>query len=80
MQVIKYEELLKPILEVLAGVPTIVYGFFALTFVTPFLQQIIPELKIFNALSPGIVVGIMILPMIASLSEDAMSVSSKFNS
>lgn len=65
--------IIKPILEVLAGIPTIVYGFFALTFVTPLLQQIIPELKIFNALSPGIVVGIMILPMIASLSEDAMS-------
>ena len=65
--------MIKPILEVLAGVPTIVYGFFALTFVTPLLQQLIPSLKIFNALSPGIVVGIMILPMIASLSEDAMS-------
>ena len=65
--------IIKPILEVLAGVPTIVYGFFALTFVTPLLQQFIPELKIFNALSPGIVVGIMILPMIASLSEDAMT-------
>lgn len=65
--------IVKPILEVLAGVPTIVYGFFALTFVTPVLQQIIPSLKIFNALSPGIVVGIMILPMIASMSEDAMS-------
>lgn len=64
---------IKPVLEVLAGVPTIVYGFFALTFVTPLLQQFIPGLKIFNALSPGIVVGIMILPMIASLSEDAMS-------
>lgn len=65
--------IIKPVLEVLAGVPTIVYGFFALTFVTPLLQQVIPDLKIFNALSPGIVVGIMILPMIASLSEDAMS-------
>ncbi|MFJ5768608.1 phosphate ABC transporter permease subunit PstC [Psychrobacillus sp. NPDC093180] len=65
--------IIKPILEVLAGIPTIVYGFFALTFVTPLLQQFIPDLKIFNALSPGIVVGIMILPMIASLSEDAMS-------
>ncbi|WP_042473959.1 phosphate ABC transporter permease subunit PstC [Bacillus ndiopicus] len=65
--------IVKPILEVLAGVPTIVYGFFALTFVTPILQQLIPSLKIFNALSPGIVVGIMVLPMIASLSEDAMS-------
>lgn len=65
--------LIKPILEVLAGIPTIVYGFFALTFLTPLLQQILPNLKIFNALSPGIVVGIMILPMITSLSEDAMS-------
>lgn len=63
----------KPVLEVLAGVPTIVYGFFALTFVTPLLQNIIPDLKIFNALAPGIVVGIMILPMIVSMSEDAMS-------
>ncbi len=66
-------KLIKPVLEVLAGVPTIVYGFFALTFVTPLLQSVIPDLKIFNALSPGIVVGIMIIPMIASLSEEAMS-------
>jgi phosphate transport system permease protein len=65
--------IIKPILEILAGIPTIVYGFFALTFVTPVLQSFIPELKIFNALSPGIVVGVMIIPMIASLSEDAMS-------
>ncbi|OHX51908.1 phosphate ABC transporter permease subunit PstC [Planococcus salinarum] len=64
---------IKPVLEVLAGIPTIVYGFFALTFVTPLLQSIFPEIKIFNAISPGIVVGIMIIPMIASLSEDAMS-------
>ena len=63
----------KPVLEILAGVPTIVYGFFALTFVTPVLQALFPEIKIFNAISPGIVVGIMIIPMIASLSEDAMS-------
>ncbi|KGR81558.1 phosphate ABC transporter permease subunit PstC [Lysinibacillus odysseyi] len=69
----KARRIIKPILEVLAGVPTIVYGFFALTFVTPLLQEIIPALKIFNALSPGIVVGIMILPMIVSMSEDAMS-------
>ena len=69
----RVRRIVKPILEVLAGVPTIVYGFFALTFITPFLQQFIPSLKIFNALSPGIVVGIMIIPMIASLSEDAMS-------
>ncbi|MEG0450817.1 MAG: phosphate ABC transporter permease subunit PstC [Lysinibacillus sp.] len=65
--------IIKPVLEVLAGVPTIVYGFFALTFVTPILQELLPGLKIFNALSPGIVVGVMILPMITSLSEDAMS-------
>ncbi|MDQ0269455.1 phosphate ABC transporter permease subunit PstC [Cytobacillus purgationiresistens] len=65
--------IVKPILEVLAGIPTIVYGFFALTFVTPILRDIIPALEIFNALSPGIVIGIMITPMIASLSEDAMS-------
>lgn len=69
----KTRRIVKPILEILAGVPTIVYGFFALTFITPALQEIIPSLKIFNAVSPGIVVGIMILPMIASMSEDAMS-------
>ena len=62
----------KPVLEVLAGVPTIVYGFFALTFVTPVLRELMPSLEIFNALSPGIVIGIMITPMIASLSEDAL--------
>lgn len=65
--------IIKPILEILAGIPTIVYGFFALTFVTPLLRELIPSLEIFNALSPGIVIGIMITPMIASLSEDAMS-------
>ncbi|MFD2613355.1 phosphate ABC transporter permease subunit PstC [Paenibacillus gansuensis] len=65
--------IVKPILEVLAGIPTIVYGFFALTFVTPILQTIIPQTEIFNALSAGIVVGIMIIPMISSLSEDAMA-------
>ncbi|WP_163526369.1 phosphate ABC transporter permease subunit PstC [Halobacillus ihumii] len=64
---------IKPILEVLAGIPTVVYGFFALTFVTPILQSFIPGLGIFNALSAGIVVGIMIVPMVASLSEDAMN-------
>ncbi|MER2000730.1 MAG: phosphate ABC transporter permease subunit PstC, partial [Lysinibacillus sp.] len=69
----RVRRVVKPVLEVLAGVPTIVYGFFALTFLTPLLQSIIPSLKIFNALSPGIVVGIMVLPMIVSLSEDAMS-------
>jgi phosphate transport system permease protein len=62
----------KPALEILAGVPTVVYGYFALLFVTPLLQQLIPGLSGFNALGPGIVMGIMILPLIASLSEDAM--------
>lgn len=69
----RLRKIVKPILEILAGIPTIVYGFFALTFVTPFLQSFISNLKFFNALSPGIVVGIMIIPMIASLSEDALS-------
>lgn len=69
----KTRRVIKPILEVLAGIPTIVYGFFALTFVTPLLKVFIPSLSIYNALSPGIVVGIMIIPMIASLSDDALS-------
>lgn len=69
----RMRRVIKPVLEVLAGVPTIVYGFFALTFVTPLLRSVLPELSIYNALSPGIVVGIMIIPMIASLSEDALS-------
>lgn len=63
---------IKPILEVLAGIPTVVYGYFALLFVTPILQRLIPSMSGFNALSPGIVMGIMIVPMISSLSEDAM--------
>jgi len=63
----------KPLLEVLAGIPTIVYGFFAYSFVTPLLAHLIPALEAKNALSPGIVMGIMIIPMVASLSEDAMS-------
>lgn len=62
----------KPLLEILAGVPTVVYGYFALLFVTPLLQRLIPQLAGFNALSPGIVMGLMIIPMVASLSEDAM--------
>ena len=62
----------KPLLEILASVPTVVYGFFALTVVTPLLQHIIPGLAGFNAISPGIVMGIMIVPFISSLSEDAM--------
>lgn len=63
----------KPIMEVLAGIPTIVYGFFAYSFVTPLLMKIIPTLGAKNVLSPGIVMGIMIIPMVASLSEDAMN-------
>jgi len=62
----------KPILEILAGVPTVVYGYFALLFVTPLLQTLIPSLSGFNALGPGIVMGVMIIPMVSSLSEDAM--------
>jgi phosphate transport system permease protein len=63
---------LKPFLEILAGIPSVVYGYFALLFVTPLLQRVIPELGSSNALSAGIVMGIMILPMVASLSEDAL--------
>lgn len=63
---------LKPILELLAGIPTVVYGYFALTFVTPLLKILIPSIQVFNALSGAIVVGIMILPTIASLSDNAL--------
>jgi phosphate transport system permease protein len=62
----------RPVLEVLAGVPTVVYGYFALLFVTPLLQRLVPGLAGFNALGPGIVMGIMILPLVSSLSEDAL--------
>lgn len=62
----------KPVLEVLAGIPTVVYGYFALLFVTPLLQTFIPSLSGFNALAPGVVMGIMIIPLVSSLSEDAM--------
>jgi phosphate transport system permease protein len=64
---------LKPIIEVLAGIPTIVYGFFAYSFVTPILTRLIPSLESKNALSAGIVMGIMIIPLVTSLSEDAMA-------
>ncbi len=63
---------IKPSLEVLAGIPTVVYGYFALTFVTPQLQVIFPDMIVFNALSAGLVMGLMIIPMVSSLSEDAM--------
>jgi phosphate transport system permease protein len=66
-------KLLKPLLEVLAGVPTIVYGYFALTFFTPLLRDLGIEVDIFNALSAGLVMGVMIIPTVASLSEDAMA-------
>ncbi|MDQ3141373.1 MAG: phosphate ABC transporter permease subunit PstC [Bacteroidota bacterium] len=62
----------KPILEILAGIPTIVYGYFALFTLTPLLQNFFPQLSGFNALSPGIVMGFMILPLVSSLSEDAL--------
>ena len=64
--------IVKPVLEILAGVPTVVYGYFALLFVTPALQRLMPQLAAFNALGPGIVMGIMILPLVSSLSEDAL--------
>jgi phosphate transport system permease protein len=63
---------IKPILELLAGIPTVVYGYFALTFVTPMLRAVIPDIQVFNALSGAIVVGIMILPTIATLSDNAL--------
>ncbi len=65
-------EVVKPILELLSGVPTVVYGYFALLFVTPMLQKLIPDLSGFNVLSAGIVIGVMIIPYVSSLSEDAM--------
>ncbi len=68
----KAREVLKPMLELLSGVPTIIYGYFALLFVTPLLQKIYPDLPGFNVLSAGIVMGVMIIPYVSSLSEDAM--------
>ena len=68
----KVREIAKPFLELLGGVPTIVYGYFALLFVTPILQWFYPELPGFNLLSAGIVMGIMIIPYVSSISEDAM--------
>ncbi len=68
----KLRQWLKPLLEILAGVPTVVFGFFALVFVTPLLRSFIPGLQGFNALSAGMVMGISIIPLVASLSEDAI--------
>jgi phosphate transport system permease protein len=63
----------KPILEILAGIPTVVYGYFALLFITPIIQTLIPGTAVFNGLSASIVMGIMILPLVSSMSEDAMA-------
>lgn len=68
----RLREVTKPVLELLAAIPTVVYGYFALLFLTPLLQKLIPALPSFNALSPGIIMGIMIVPYVSSLSEDAM--------
>ncbi len=68
----KVRKVIKPILEVLAGIPSIVFGYFALTAITPFLKNIIPQTEIFNALSASIAVGVMTIPLVSSLSEDAL--------
>jgi phosphate transport system permease protein len=68
----RLRETVKPILELLGAVPTVVYGYFALTLVTPFLQKLIPGLPGFNMLSAGLVIGLMIVPYVSSVSEDAM--------
>jgi phosphate transport system permease protein len=68
----RVREILKPVLELLAGVPTVAFGYFALFFLTPIFQTFIPELSTFNLLVPGIVIGLMILPYIVSVAEDAM--------
>ena len=65
-------KVVKPVLEILAGIPSIVYGFFALNFITPFLRGVFNDVEVFNAMSAAIAVGIMTMPMVASLSEDAM--------
>jgi phosphate transport system permease protein len=70
--------ILKPVMEILAVVPTVVYGYFALLFVTPILRKIFPDISTFNALSPGIVMGIMIIPIVATLSDDAMQAVPKW--
>ncbi len=69
----RVRRVMKPTLEILAGVPTIVYGFFAISFITPQIQRVYPDTGTFNALAGAIVVGIMIIPMVSSLSEDAMT-------
>ncbi len=69
----RMRKILKPILEILAGIPTVVYGYFALLFITPILRDLFPETQIFNAASASIAMGFMILPLMASVSEDALS-------
>jgi phosphate transport system permease protein len=69
----RVRRVVKPVLEILAGIPTVVYGYFALLFVTPILQAIIPGTAVFNGLSAALVMGIMILPLVSSMSEDAMA-------
>jgi phosphate transport system permease protein len=68
----RLRKILKPLLEILAGIPTVVYGYFALTFVTPLIRVVLPGTEIFNVASASIVVGIMIIPTVSSLSEDAL--------
>ena len=68
----KTRKIIKPILEILAGIPTVVYGYFALTFITPVMMEVIPGTQIFNSASASLVVGIMILPMVCSLCDDAL--------
>lgn len=68
----RVREVLKPVLEILSGIPTIIYGYFALMFVTPLIQKIYPGLPTFNILSAGLVMGVMIIPYVSSLAEDAM--------
>jgi len=68
----RLREIIKPVLELLSAVPTVVYGYFALLFVTPLLQKLLPDLPGFNMLSAGLVIGIMIIPYVSSLSEDAI--------
>ncbi len=69
----RVHRVIKPVLEILAGIPTVVYGYFALLFVTPALQRMIPQTAVFNGLSASIVMGFMILPLVSSMSEDAMA-------
>jgi len=68
----RVRRVIKPILEILAGIPTVVYGYFALLFVTPLLKHLLPSISGFNALSAGLVMGVMIIPLVSSLSEDAL--------